>query len=556
MWIGLLLLAGAYVVLTLPLSATGQTGGKEDEKKKEGDKKDKKGFDKKDFDKKGFGKGGKGFGGPGGEIRKIVKDFDKDGDGILNAEERKAAREFAKKGGGGGKGKGKGGMGKGGMGKGKGGNQAPPKPGPRISIDDVKSYPKAGLYEPTVLRTLFLEFEDKDWEEQLADFYHTDVEVPATLWVDGKKYPNVGVRFRGASSYFRYGMGSKRSLNLTMDFVDKKQKLYGYHTLNLLNGADDPSYLHTVLYSEIARTYIPAPKANLVKVAINGESWGLYTSVQQFNKEFTKEFFKSDKGARWKVQGSPGGTGGLDYIGDNIADYKRRYRIKSKDEEKSWKALVNLCKVLTETPLDKLEEALKPILDIEGALWFLALDVALINMDGYWVRASDYTIYLDPKGKFHLVPHDMNESMMAGGGGPGGRGGPGGGPGGGGARSPMGLDPLVGLTDARKPLRSRLLAVPALKKRYLEMVRSIAEDKLDWKKLGPIVGQYRAMIEEEVEIDTRKGYSLEAFKNAVAEAAAATEDGPGRRSPSLRTFAEQRRKYLLEYPEIAKLERK
>src|SRR5262249_46012579 len=39
------------------------------------------------------------------------------------------------------------------------GNREPAKPGPRVSPADVKSYPAASLYEPTVLRTVFLEFE-------------------------------------------------------------------------------------------------------------------------------------------------------------------------------------------------------------------------------------------------------------------------------------------------------------------------------------------------------------------------------------------------------------
>jgi hypothetical protein len=34
---------------------------------------------------------------------------------------------------------------------------------------------------PEVLRTLFLQFEEPDWEKELADFYHTDVDVPAIL---------------------------------------------------------------------------------------------------------------------------------------------------------------------------------------------------------------------------------------------------------------------------------------------------------------------------------------------------------------------------------------
>ena len=43
------------------------------------------------------------------------------------------------------------------------------------------------------------------------------------MTVDGKKYPNVGAHFRGMSSYFMVPMGSKRSLNLSLDLADKKQ---------------------------------------------------------------------------------------------------------------------------------------------------------------------------------------------------------------------------------------------------------------------------------------------------------------------------------------------
>jgi hypothetical protein len=113
------------------------------------------------------------------------------------------------------------------------------------------------------------------------------------------------------------------------------------------------------------------------------------------------------------------------------------------------------------------------------------------------------------------------------------------------------LDPLIGLDDARQPLRSRLLAVPHLRKRYLEHVRTIAADWLDWRKLKPIVDQYRALIEKEVELDTRKLTSFAAFRRSLGDAgsAGAAPQG-GRPTLSLEAFAVQRRKYLLDYPEI------
>ena len=80
------------------------------------------------------------------------------------------------------------------------------------------------------------------------------------------------------------------------------------------------------------------------------------------------------------------------------------------------------------------------------------------------------------------------------------------------------------------------------------------EKSLDWKNLGPVVAQYRSLIEKEVEADTRKLDSFEDFKKFTADTPPAAEPG-GRRGPagmsgmSLRAFADQRRKYLLDYKE-------
>ncbi len=479
-----------------------------------------------------------GFGGPPPgvtEDRKVVGQFDKDGDKRLNATERKAAREFLAKE----KAEGRGPR-RMGPPRGRMENSTPPEPGQKLSPADVKAFARESLYDPKVLRTLFLEFENADWEKELGDFYHADVEVPAKLTVDGKVYRDVGVHFRGASSFFTVGEGRKRSLNLSMDFVHGEQKLGGYRTLDLLNSHEDPTFLHAVLYNQIAREYIPAPKANYVRVVINGESWGVYVNAQHFNKDFTKEAFGSAKGARWKVSGSPRANGGLKYLGDDVAEYKKHYEIKSKDDAKSWTNLIQLCRVLNETPADQLERALSPLLDIDGVLKFVALENVFINNDGYWIRTSDYSIYEDEKGKFHAVPHDVNETF-----------GMPGGPGMRGGQSIKGveLDPLFGADDSNKPLISKLLAVPKLRTRYLGYVRDIAEKWLDWKKLEPLAEQYQSLIIADVKSDTRKLDSFEAFTKGVKED---TEEegmrGPRRRI-SLKSFAEQRRAFLLEYTE-------
>jgi len=447
-------------------------------------------------------------GGGNGPEAQVVAQYDKDGDGRLNREERGAVRAAF-------------GTASRSSPSGRFRGSAPPAPGPRLTPADVQPpYPRTDLYDVGTLRTIFLQFEDQSWEDELSFFFNSDVEVPATLIMDGRTYPNVGVHFRGASSFRNVPAGLKRSLNISMDFVDEDQDLGGYKTLNLLNGNNDPTFLRGVLYTEISRRFVPTPKMNFLRVVINGESWGVYLNAQQYNAGFVREWFNGAAGARWKAPGSPRGRAGLEYLGDDVAPYKEIYEIKTKDDPASWAALVRLCRVLNTTPVEELEVALAPILDIDGALKFMAVEVALANPDGYWTRASDYNLYLDTNGRFHVIPHDVNEAL-----------------GGEGGTRRAQLDPLVAVGDATKPLYSRLLAVPALRQKYLGYVREIAQTWLDWDAaVLPIAKAGHDLIAADVRADTRKLYDNAAFAAGVAPT-----------GNTLKAFTDTRRAYLLSY---------
>ena len=114
--------------------------------------------------------------------------------------------------------------------------------------------------------------------------------------------------------------------------------------------------------------------------------------------------------------------------------------------------------------------------------------------------------------------------------GAGGGGGGFGGFGGGGTQ----LDPLVALNDSSKPLRSKLLAVPALRQRYLEYVRDIATKWLDWNALQPMLKSAHDLIAAEVRLDTRKLYETPGFEAGIAAT-----------SNPLKNFLDQRRAFLL-----------
>jgi hypothetical protein len=284
-----------------------------------------------------------------------------------------------------------------------------------------------------------------------------------------------------------------------------------------------------VLYLDIAREYIPALRANFSRVAINGESWGLYVNQQTFSKEAEGELFKSSRGTRWKSPNNSVG-GGFSYLGEDIELYRKWYEMKGKDNLIAWRALVHATKVLNETPAEQLEAALAPVMDVDKVLRFLALDIALANGDGYWNDGSDFNVYLTEKGQFLATPHDANEGFR-------GRGAN--------AAQP---DPLVNLTDTNKALRHKLLAVPVLRDRYLRHVGDIADKWLDWNRLGPIVDRYRKLIAEDVARDTRKHETLDAFEAGIYGV-----PGQPPSASSLKGFAELRRAVLLTHPKVARV---
>ena len=62
-------------------------------------------------------------------------------------------------------------------------------------------------------------------------FLDADVRLGAGASLVWDALRDVGVRFRGASSFFTVPAGHKRSLNLSIDYVHGKQRLRGKKTL-------------------------------------------------------------------------------------------------------------------------------------------------------------------------------------------------------------------------------------------------------------------------------------------------------------------------------------
>ncbi len=379
-----------------------------------------------------------------------------------------------------------------------------------------------GIYDENTLRDFQLWFSQPDYWQQLKNNYQSQTDLPATLIVEGDTFLNVGVRFKGNTSYQMAQNSEKKSFNLTLDYAIAGQELDGFSTFNLNNAFEDASFMREVSYLHQIRRHVPAARANYVHLFLNGVSWGIYPNVQQLNSDYVKEWFFSNDGTRWRADrpsgsGGPGGggwgdgTAGLNYLGPDTASYQTYYSLKSSTKANPWDDLVNVCNVLNTTPIGNLETEIAEVLDLDRTLWFLASEIAFSDDDSYVFKGKmDYYLYWDPETQ-RITPleFDGNSVMKS---------------------NSTNWGPFYNETKVNYPLLNRLLAVPGIRQRYLAHFRTLLADELNPADFNALVDQYDALINAGVVADTKKLYSTAQY---------------GTEKTTIKTFVQNHRNNLL-----------
>ncbi|MCF8238982.1 MAG: CotH kinase family protein [Saprospiraceae bacterium] len=364
-----------------------------------------------------------------------------------------------------------------------------------------------GIYDESVIRSIDLEFEQPNYWNLLAQNKTAQIDIPATMTVDGDAYPNVGVRFKGQTSYSQLGNSDKKSFNVTLDYLDPDQNWDGYETFNLNNSFQDRSFMREVLYLHLLRRHIPAAKGCYVHLTINDENWGLYPHVQQLNGQFLKEWFFSNNGTSWRADVPPGsspggppgpqwgdGTAALNDLGSDTLEYQKYYTLKTTNKDNPWDDLVAACDVLNNTPLDQLSAVIPDYLDLDRTLWFLASEILFTDDDSYVYKGKmDYYLYWDPEtGRITPLEFDGNSPM---------------------ATNKVNWSPFYNADKVNYPLLNRLLAVPEIRQRYLAHFRTLLSESFDPAIVNPMIDKYAAFIDTEVQADPKKLYSYANFQS-------------------------------------------
>lgn len=430
------------------------------------------------------------------------------------------------------------------------------------------------FYDADTVRALRLDFADADWESRLPTLPEGQ-HLLADLGFQGRTYPDVGVSQKGNSS--SRAPGRKKPLNLTIDATVQGQRLMAYDVVNLNNGFADPSFVRETLVSAQLRPFLPMPRAGYARLDIGGAYWGAFTSIQQIEGSFIKAWFPSSDGLLFKgdppaaagnplgavpARGAAGfdarplqrpGPGGgfratLRWLGADLAGYRQAYELKTTAAgDEAYGLLRDFIRVL-DAPVaeggvsdEAFPAAIQQVLDVDGALWYLAAINLFTNYDSYYA-GHNFFLYRAPEdGRFHILLWDVNESF--------------------GVFPGAGISPADSVAVARtdpflmadgpqaveRPLIRRLLAVPAFRADYLAHYRSLLEGAFQPAELARRVTALQGVIRADLAEDPNRIYGMDLF------AANAEDDvnALGRAIPGILKVARLRDEWLRARPDLA-----
>ncbi|HOX46568.1 MAG TPA: CotH kinase family protein [Myxococcota bacterium] len=250
------------------------------------------------------------------------------------------------------------------------------------------------------LVTWEMAFSQADWD---GLYPLTDVYQPVDVVIDGALHERLGVRGTGNTNRAKLGM------RVRFNEFHASARFHGLKRVNLRPASGDPSLAREALALGLMREAgVPAPRSSFVWVDW-GLGYGVYTLVEQVDKRFLEERFGEDEGDLYKLERGAN----LVYRGDEPSayDWLGTYQLKTNEETADPRALIGLMKALaTDDPAAR-ERELAEVLDVEGLLRLVAVMTWLADLDSLLGTADNLFLYRDQRGRFRAIPWDMNRAF-------------------------------------------------------------------------------------------------------------------------------------------------
>ena len=237
----------------------------------------------------------------------------------------------------------------------------------------------------------------------------------ASFSIDGKKFDDIAVRYKGNGT-FRQGQNSgKISLKVDLNKYVKGQKLAKLDKLNFANNITDAGWMNEELSYRLFRDAgVPAPRTSYARVyiTVTGEAareyWGLYSIVEDVDDTFALDRFGTKDGLLLKPV-----TPNLFYdLGDDWAKYSQTYDPKDEMSDARKKRVIEFCKFVTRADDEQFAAKLGQYVDLDEFARFLAVTVWLTDLDSILDNGQNFYVWLSPETqKFSFIAWDQDHSF-------------------------------------------------------------------------------------------------------------------------------------------------
>jgi hypothetical protein len=316
--------------------------------------------------------------------------------------------------------------------------------------------------------------------------------------------PQVGFRLRGNTSR----NARKKSFKLSFNTFQSGRRYRGVKKMNLVGNHNDPTLVRQKLYYDLwNKLGLPMRRTAFVKVFINGDYYGLYTSLEEMDNDWLTRIYGVNSGNLYKCVF----PADLVYLGSNQMTYKslangtvsggRVYDLETNQNADDYSGFVKLLQNIHLATGNNAAQLINDVLNIDLFIKAMALDVATGHWDNYGYNKNNFYLYHNPfTDKFDFISYDTDNSF--------------------------GVD-WVNIDwakrsvenwihpDEPRPLASRVLNVPHFKQRYFQYLDSITRFVLHPYYINSSIDAMQAFVRPAAIQDTWRtldyGYDIESF---------------------------------------------
>jgi len=372
-----------------------------------------------------------------------------------------------------------------------------------------ESFSQATVFDDSRVSSVYIEIDPDSLElimsDVLSDHYFKAVFV--FDYGEGRDtISEAGFRLRGNTSRF----SQKKSFKISFNEYVPGRRYQGVKKLNLNGQHNDPTMIREKLfYDSWKKAGMAERRTSFVKLFINQDYYGLYTNLEEFDKDWLQRVYDENDGNLYKCTY----PADLVYLGNNQQLYKniesgsatggRAYDLQTNETVDDYSDLVDLITILNRVPDTTFARLIADEINVDSFLKAFAIDVASGNWDDYMYNKNNYFLYhRTDTDKFEFISYDTDNTF--------------------------GVDwvnrdwatrnCLDWYTHSQpRPLASKILAVPSFMEKYKRYLDTIAHEIINPNVIFTQIDSLKILIDGAAVADMYRtldyGYTISDYHN-------------------------------------------